>query len=274
MQSDKIGSLALALSKAQGQMENAKKDAQNEYNKSRYATLASVQDAIRLALSQNELSYTQTTSSSEVGDFLRTTLMHSSGEWVASENKIPTPQPNKMLSPIQAYGATLTYLKRYQLSALVGVSVADEDSDGVSQSSKKPSKQTSKQTTGQTTQQASGSYNPEKFMTDVNQRLKEKDLPEYEKLSHLAQVIGEGKWPRPEKKDDWIEAGKIAIQHKAEEPFLLSIIENIRGFNTKKEVKATIKELGMKITPNDDDLESLTAALSDYALENFFKEGE
>ncbi len=117
-------------------------------------------------------------------------------------------------------------------------------------------------------------YTPEKFITDVNQRLKEKDLPEYEELSHLAQVIGEGKWPRPEAEQDWIEAGKIAVQHKAEEPFLLSIIENIRGFNTKKEVKAAISKLGRRITPNDDDVESLAADLSDYALENFFKEGK
>ena len=118
-----------------------------------------------------------------------------------------------------------------------------------------------------------GNYTPQRFMDDVNERLREESLPEYKELSHLAQVIGDGTWPVPENREAWIKAGKAAIQHKAEEPFLLSIIENINGFDNKKAVKAAIVELGMEIVLGDENaIESLTATLSDYATEKFFTE--
>ena len=116
-------------------------------------------------------------------------------------------------------------------------------------------------------------YTPQKFLNDVNERLRGESLPEYKKLSHLAQVIGDGTWPLTENREAWIKAGKAAIQHKAEEPFLLSIIEKINGFDDKKSVKAAIAELEMEIVLGDENaIESLTATLSDYATEKFFTE--
>lgn len=126
-----IGKLAAALSKAQGQMKGAAKDADNPFFKSKYADLASVWEACRKALSDNELSVTQVVDSNETGMFLHTILMHSSGERI--EGCMPIQFSEKTTA--QQIGALITYFRRYALSAIVGV--APEDDDG-NEASKTP----------------------------------------------------------------------------------------------------------------------------------------
>jgi hypothetical protein len=54
---------------------------------------------------------------------LRSTLAHSSGQWIATEYPLPaTQRPHEM-------GSALTYARRYSLAALICNS-ADEDDDG------------------------------------------------------------------------------------------------------------------------------------------------
>ena len=53
--SENINELALALSKAQGQMESAKKDSTNPHFRSKYADLAAVVEAIKKPLTDNEI---------------------------------------------------------------------------------------------------------------------------------------------------------------------------------------------------------------------------
>lgn len=119
MQSEQINELASALAKAQGTMQNATMNRTNPHFKSKYADLSSVLDAIRAPLSANGLSIVQTMQ----GGTLRTTLMHSSGQFVATEYPLPvTPKPHEM-------GSALTYARRYSVAALVCNS-ADEDDDG------------------------------------------------------------------------------------------------------------------------------------------------
>lgn len=119
MQSEQINELASALAKAQGTMQNATMNRTNPHFKSKYADLSSVLDAIRAPLSANGLSIVQTMQ----GGMLRTTLMHSSGQFVATEYPLPvTPKPHEM-------GSALTYARRYSVAALVCNS-ADEDDDG------------------------------------------------------------------------------------------------------------------------------------------------
>lgn len=127
MTSAEIGELAKALAAAQGEMTAAAKDATNPHFKSRYATLASVWDAIRGPLSRNGLSVSQVleTPDASPGVIVRTMLLHSSGQWIASRYVMPIPDK---LTP-QAVGSAITYARRYALSAIVGIA-PDDDDDG------------------------------------------------------------------------------------------------------------------------------------------------
>jgi hypothetical protein len=122
MQSENTADLSAALAKAQAVMEAAKFDKANPHFKSKYASLAAIIETIRKPLSDNALSYTQTTEIREGGFVLVTTLRHASGQWVASEYPLPT------VAKPQELGSALTYARRYSLSAIACIS-ADEDDD-------------------------------------------------------------------------------------------------------------------------------------------------
>jgi hypothetical protein len=124
MQSETIGALAAALSKAQADITGALKDSSNPFFKSKYADLASCWDACRKQLAANNLSVIQTTQVGEHGLVLVTTLAHSSGEWVRGE----LPVRAKDDSP-QAQGSGITYARRYALAALVGLAQIDDDAE-------------------------------------------------------------------------------------------------------------------------------------------------
>jgi len=136
-QSETIGKLAEALSKAQGAMRPASKDKDNPYFKSKYADLASIWDAVRKPLSDNGLSVIQTLLNPEsgLGIIVVTTLAHSSGEWMNSYLQLT---PSK--GDPQGVGAAITYGRRFGLAAITGMCSDDEDDDGNSNSDqgKKP----------------------------------------------------------------------------------------------------------------------------------------
>lgn len=117
--------LAAALSKAQGEMEGAKKDAANPAFRSKYADLASVWDAIRDPLTRNGLCVVQFPCPAQDGSVgLVTTLLHESGESISQVFYMPV----KDKSNAQAVGSALTYARRYSLMAVCGI--APEDDDG------------------------------------------------------------------------------------------------------------------------------------------------
>jgi hypothetical protein len=125
MTSAEIGELAKALAAAQGEMTSASKDATNPHFKSKYATLASVWEAIRKPLTANGLSVTQILETEPGGVAVRTMLLHASGQWLASRYVMPV---GERLTP-QAMGSAITYARRYALSAIVGIA-PDDDDDG------------------------------------------------------------------------------------------------------------------------------------------------
>lgn len=122
--SDTIAQLAAALSKAQGAIKAAAKDNTNPHFKSKYADLASVWDACREPLAKNELAVIQLPSVSDGQVHVVTLLTHSSGEWISEtlDFSLASDTP-------QAIGSTITYGRRYGLSAMVGVA-PDDDDDG------------------------------------------------------------------------------------------------------------------------------------------------
>lgn len=123
MQSENINELACALSKAQGELVPAIKDSKNPFFKSSYADLSSVWTACKDALSKNGLAIIQTMDMKEGQNVLITTLAHSSGQWMRSCLPILSEKNNA-----QGMGSAITYMRRYALSAIVGVT-CDEDDD-------------------------------------------------------------------------------------------------------------------------------------------------
>lgn len=129
-QSESIGALAAALAKAQGQIESVPRNAKNPHLGNKYADLASIRDAVRGPLAANELAVTQMTMTTDDGGLsLRTMLMHSSGEWVASTMAAPKPEAQRGINAMQAMGSSISYLRRYALSAILGLAT-DDDDDG------------------------------------------------------------------------------------------------------------------------------------------------
>jgi hypothetical protein len=127
-QSEHINELAAALAKAQGQMQPAKMEATNPFLKNKYADLGSVIQASRAALSANGLSFTQHPAIEDGRVSITTSLMHASGQWQTSTISLPIGE-EKGLSLAQSMGKVVTYLRRYSLSAILGI-YADEDTDG------------------------------------------------------------------------------------------------------------------------------------------------
>lgn len=131
-----IALLAEALSKAQAEMENARKDSANPFFKSKYADLASVWEACRGPLGKYGLAVCQMPETGDQSGIIVTTvLMHSSGEWLASQLRMVP-----MKDDPQGIGSAITYARRYALAAAVGI--APEDDDGNSASGKSGSPET------------------------------------------------------------------------------------------------------------------------------------
>ena len=128
--SETIGQLALALSKAQGQMKFAAKDANNPFFKSKYADLASVIEAIKIPLSANGIAFVQATDFEDSAVIVETILLHESGEWISGKLRM---QPTK--NDPQGVGSAVTYAKRYGLQAIAGVPSDDDDGNAATHQS-------------------------------------------------------------------------------------------------------------------------------------------
>ncbi len=123
----KGGRLAEALARAQGEIRNPGKNAENPHFKARFATLADGIIAIRDALSKHGIAYVQTTRIDGPLLILTTKLIHAvSGETDESEWPIGA---YEKLTP-QQLGSSTTYARRYTLFPMVGISGADDDDDG------------------------------------------------------------------------------------------------------------------------------------------------
>lgn len=167
--SETINELATALSKAQGQIKGAAKDASNPFFKSKYADLSSVWEACREQLSSNGLSVIQLPETSDSGIIIETMLCHSSGQWVSSSYTMPVSKLDA-----QAVGSAITYARRYALAAMVGV--APEDDDGNDAAKNPPEKKTLKN--GQPLKTACISKDQAILLTDLCKETKS-DIPAF-----------------------------------------------------------------------------------------------
>lgn len=131
--SEEINELVIAMNKFQKEVEPPKKNNENpafkrEGKKLKYADLDAIIKAITPKLTENGLSQMQFTSSDlENKSVSVTTLItHSSGQFIMSEPLI-LPAENYGKFNAQTIGSSITYGRRYSLSAMLGIASEDDD---------------------------------------------------------------------------------------------------------------------------------------------------
>ena len=131
--SDSIAKLAAALSKAQGEMEDAAKDRENPHFKSKYADLAAVRKVTRPVLAKYGLSVVQLPMPTETGVVLQTRLVHDSGEFIEGELPLVTQGIG-----MQGVVSAVTYARRTMLQSVLGIAADDDDDGEAAQGRDKP----------------------------------------------------------------------------------------------------------------------------------------
>lgn len=122
--SQEINELATALAKVQGQLGAAKKDSSGYgYN---YSDLATVIETSKEELSKNGLSVTQLLGSDGQDITVTTLLLHSSGQYLGSKVSAP-PVDMKGVNEVQKRGASISYMRRYALQAILNMASEDND---------------------------------------------------------------------------------------------------------------------------------------------------
>jgi hypothetical protein len=115
--------IAKALVKAQLEMITPKKGSVNPFFKNKYADLNDVLAAVVPALNNNGIVLLQPLVNIDGKNFVKTVLMHESGEIFESLAEIFCKNTNDA----QAYGSGVTYARRYSLSSICGIGSEDDD---------------------------------------------------------------------------------------------------------------------------------------------------
>ena len=103
---------------------HAYEDKRNPHFKNQYASLESVIKTVRTA-SQFGLTFTQEMDFEGDITFVRTVMMHSSGDTRVSRTKIVSKDPNDP----QKQGSAISYAKRYGLQSIFGLPSDDDDGE-------------------------------------------------------------------------------------------------------------------------------------------------
>lgn len=117
--------LAPALLAAQKEMSNAVKDSKNPFFKSSYADLNAIREACTPVLNKFEITVLQPLVQKDGKTYVRTLLLHSSGEFIAGDTEVVCAKQNDP----QAQGSGISYARRYGLQSLVSLGAEDDDGE-------------------------------------------------------------------------------------------------------------------------------------------------
>ena len=138
--------IAKALVAAQAEMPAVEMNATNPFLKNKYADLGAIIKATRPILAKHKLAFVQMPVSNDGEVGIKTILMHESGEFIEDTIYLPVGD-ERGKSSAQVAGSIITYLRRYSLSAILGI-YADEDTDGIPAQQQPQKKQSPKKATG------------------------------------------------------------------------------------------------------------------------------
>jgi len=120
--------ISKAILDAQKEMGNATKGSSNPFFRSKYADLNSIREACMPALHNHGISVLQPTVHIEGKNFIKTILLHESGETFEGLTEIIYSKQNDA----QAQGSGITYARRYGLQSLLNIGAEDDDSNKAS----------------------------------------------------------------------------------------------------------------------------------------------
>ena len=109
-------------------MGNAKKDANNPFFNKKYADLNAIREVCIPVLNSHNIAVLQPTAFIDGKNFVKTILLHESGETIESLTEIVYSRPNDA----QAQGSGITYARRYGLQSLLNIGAEDDDGNGSS----------------------------------------------------------------------------------------------------------------------------------------------
>jgi hypothetical protein len=121
--SESITNLAKSLTAFQKCVKNPANTADNPFYKSKYAPLSDILNLVRPLLSDCGLSVLQSPGGNGDSISVTTLLLHDSGEWIESDPVVTKAEK----TTAQGAGSAITYLRRYSLSAVLGISSEDDD---------------------------------------------------------------------------------------------------------------------------------------------------
>lgn len=144
--------IAKALLETQKNIENATKSGENPAFKrdgraTRYATLEDVLYAVKGVANNNGIAIVQAGDKDENGHFLRTQLIHESGETIESKVYLVLDKQT-----MQGLGSAWSYARRYALTAIFGIGTEDDDGNQAEKEAPKTEQQSAAKQP-QTTQQ-------------------------------------------------------------------------------------------------------------------------
>ena len=122
--SEMIDELATALSKAQSCIEDATKSTE-AYNY-KYADLSQILRLVRPVFTANGLSITQFPCDGGSSVSVESMLMHSSGQWLSQKFSMDV-ETSKGMSKAQSAGVVISYMRRYSIAAIAGITQEDND---------------------------------------------------------------------------------------------------------------------------------------------------
>ncbi len=117
------------LIKVQGALESVGKSSLNPHFKNKYANLTDILAVVKPALNNNNFFLTQKVLIKDGSEVLRTEITHKSGQVLDSEAPLNVADRNNP----QKYGSAITYMRRYSLTALLGIEEEDDDGQKATQ---------------------------------------------------------------------------------------------------------------------------------------------
>ena len=160
--SQTIAKISAALVKAQAEMGNAKKESTNPFFNKKYADLNAIREAVLPVLTKHGIAVIQPTIVQDNKNYVKTILLHESGEYIAGITEIVCSRANDA----QAHGSGLTYARRYGLQSITNVGADDDDGNQASNPSSNPSSNNKKQEKDLPELPQSKAKDVEKFLKD------------------------------------------------------------------------------------------------------------